>query len=100
MFFFYTLDAYNPQEDAYLNLLRMTEYIEYLRIFQFSSYFCFQEKRSERKCKFINLMQFPIIGEFRNNIFIHIGCLFIPLRMTEYLRVFVSLGIFLPRAKA
>ena len=66
--------------------LRLTEYIEYQLLFRFSGYFCFLEKKfRKRNYKFINFMQSPILGEFKNIIYKHIGNLLIPLRLTEYI---------------
>ena len=66
--------------------LRLTEYIEYQLLFRFSGYFCFLEKKFRtRNYKFINFMQSPILGEFKNIIYKHIGNLLIPLRLTEYI---------------
>ena len=38
--------------------LRMTEYIEYLKVFDFSGYFVFLEQNYREKCKFINVCVF------------------------------------------
>ena len=66
--------------------LRLTEYIENQLLFRFSGFFCFLEQKFEtRNCKFINFMQSPILGKFKNIIYRHIGSLFIPLRLTEYI---------------
>ena len=66
--------------------LRLTEYIEYQLLFRFSGYFCFLEQKFRKgNCKFIDFMQFAISGKFKNIIYKHIGSLFIPLRLTEYI---------------
>ena len=64
--------------------LRLTEYIEYQLLFRLSGYFCFLEQKFRKEnCKFFDFMQSPILVYFKNIIYIHIGSLFIPLRLTE-----------------
>ena len=66
--------------------LMLTEYIEYQLSFRFSGYFCFlDQKFREKNCEFIDFMQSPVLGEFKNIIYIYIGSLFIPLRLTEFI---------------
>ena len=76
--------------------LRSTEYIEYPLLFRFPGYFCILEQKFKMQSA-NNFMQPTMSGDFTNTFYKHMGSLFIPFRLTEYIEhplIFLFSGYF------